>query len=227
MGESPSDVGGGDVLHATAHNDNKAIKLAFIETPLRLCSSHRTRPITNNSGRVFTALSIQNSVANDKHRGKQMKATTPCGRFAAASALLFLFAIPVSAQEDEGGPETWGEDAKYVSITYIQFKSGKREEGMQIIAEHFKTASEKAGLPGPVMAIHFQSGKWDAAFIWDQQGGMADLEWYRSPDEIKWFAALAELNGGVEGAEAIMARWCATIDEAQSEIGHYHTGADE
>ncbi|MCK5326568.1 MAG: hypothetical protein KAJ57_11180 [Woeseiaceae bacterium] len=157
-----------------------------------------------------------------------MKATTLCGRLTAVSALLFLFVAPASAQDDtDGGPETWGEDAKYISMTFIQFKPGKREEGMEIIAEHFKPASENAGLPGPVMAIHFQSGKWDAAFIWDQQGGMADLEWYRSPDEIKWFEALAELNGGVEGAEAVLARWSATVDESQSEIGHYHTGSDE
>ncbi len=44
------------------------------------------------------------------------------------------------------------------------------------------------------MAIHYQTGKRDATSVWEIAGGMADLEWYRLPDDVKWFAALAELN---------------------------------
>jgi hypothetical protein len=55
---------------------------------------------------------------------------------------------------------------------------------------------------------------------------MADLEWYNSPDDVKWMAALAELNGGEEAAKEIMKRWSKTIDEAESHIGHYHTGEE-
>ncbi len=74
---------------------------------------------------------------------------------------------------------------------------------MQIIREHFMVAGEKAGTPGPILAIHYQSGKWDATFVWEMAGGMADLEWYRSPDNIKWFAALAEISGGMDEADEI------------------------
>jgi hypothetical protein len=38
------------------------------------------------------------------------------------------------------------------------------------------------------------SGKWDAMFVWDLEGGLTDLQWFRSADELKWFAALAELQ---------------------------------
>ena len=155
-----------------------------------------------------------------------MKATTICGGIAAASALLFLSVAPAIAQEDEGGPQTWGEDAKYVTVSFIQFKPGRREEGMEIIADYFVPASEKAGTPGPVMVVHFQSGKWDVMSIWELQGGVADLQWYRSPNNIKWFEALAELNGGVEGAEEIMARWSKSVDESERQLGHYHTGEE-
>lgn len=32
---------------------------------------------------------------------------------------------------------------------------------------------------------------------------MKDLEWYNSANDIKWFKALSELEGGVEQAEAV------------------------
>ena len=155
-----------------------------------------------------------------------MKAMKICSAFAAAIALLFLATAPASAQEDEGGPQKWGDDARYVSVGYVQFRPGKREEGMEIIAEYFKPAGEKAGTPGPMFIVHFQSGKWDAIYVWEHEGGMADLEWYRSPNDIKWFAALAELNGGEEGAAEVMKRWHKTLAESETHIGHYHSGEE-
>ena len=155
-----------------------------------------------------------------------MKVTKICSGLAAATALLFLATVPASAQEDDGGPQTWGEDAKYASVGYVQFKPGKREEGMEIIEEYFKPAGEKAGTSGPMFVMHFQSGKWDAMYIWDLEGGLTDLQWFRSPDDIKWYAALAELNGGEEGAADIMKRWSKTIAESETHIGHYHTGEE-
>lgn len=155
-----------------------------------------------------------------------MKAMKICSGFAAATALLFLATVPASAQEDEGGPQNWGDDAKFVSVNFVQFKPGKREEAMEIIAEYFVPATEKAGTPSPMFVVHFQSGKWDAMYVWDLEGGMSDLEWYRSPNNIKWYAALAELNGGEEGAAEIMKRWSKTIDEGETHVGHYHTGEE-
>jgi hypothetical protein len=155
-----------------------------------------------------------------------MKVTSICGRFAAATALLFLITVPASAQDDENGPQTWGDDAKYATVTFVQFKSGKREEAMEMIAEYFRPATEKAGTSPPMFVVHFQSGKWDAMFVWDLEGGLTDLQWFRSADELKWFAALAELNGGEEAAGEIMKRWSKTIDEAETHIGHYHSGEE-
>ena len=118
------------------------------------------------------------------------------GRLLVLSSALAMFAVPASAQDDEGGPQTQGDDSRYVSVTYVNYKPGKRERAFEIIAEHFKPAGEKAGVPGPLGTIHFQTGKWDAMFVWKMEGGMADLEWYRSEEDIKWFEALAEQEGG-------------------------------
>jgi len=131
-----------------------------------------------------------------------------------------------SAQDAEDGAMTQGEDAVYISVTHMKFKPGKRERAMQIVAEHFRPASEAAGLPGAMLAIHYQTGKWDAAWVWVLEGGMADLEWYRSPNNIKWWNALVEREGGEEAAEALMSEFQGSVAESYSEVGHYHTGEE-
>ena len=144
------------------------------------------------------------------------------GRLLVLSSALAMFAVPASAQDDEGGPQTQGDDARYVSVTYVNYKPGKRERAFEIIAEHFKPAGEKAGVPGPLGTIHFQTGKWDAMFVWKMEGGMADLEWYRSEEDIKWYEALAEQEGGEEAAGELIAEYQACIAHAETDVGHYH-----
>ena len=148
------------------------------------------------------------------------------GTLVAASASLLLCAASVQAQEDDSGPVKWGDDARYVRTTVIKFKAGKRERAMEIIAEYFVKATEKAGTPGPLMVIHMQTGRWDLAAVWELEGGTADLEWYRSPDNVKWSEALAEIAGGEEEAGAILKEWSGSIADSMSNIGHYHTGEE-
>ena len=62
------------------------------------------------------------------------------------------------------------------------------------------------------------------AAVWQMEGGMADLEWYRSPNNIKWFEALAELAGGVEEADAILAKYIASVANSETDVGHHHVG---
>lgn len=149
------------------------------------------------------------------------------GKVFAVSAALTMFALPAVAQDDDEGPVTQGDDARYVSATVVKYKAGKRERAFQIIAEHFVPAGEKAGTPGPLGVIHYQTGEWDALFVWDMDGGMADLEWYRSEDDIKWAAALAEQEGSEEAAGALLAEYTSLIHEAQTNVGHYHVEEDD
>lgn len=155
-----------------------------------------------------------------------MKITSMCSKLIVATAALFVFAVPAIAQDDDGGPMTQGDDAKYLRVSYVNFKPGQREMAMAIITDHFMPAGEKAGTNPPMLAIHFQTGKWDAAFIWEMAGGMADLEWYRSPNNIKWWNSLVEREGGVEAAQALMSEWQDSVAEGFSEVGHYHTGEE-
>ena len=145
------------------------------------------------------------------------------GFVAAVISVLFVFSGSAFAQDDDdGGPQTQGDDARYLSITYVDFKPGKRGDAMQIIDEYFVPAAEKAGTAGPILAVHFQTGKWDAAYIWEMAGGMADLEWFTSPDDIKWRAALAEIAGGEEEGAQVWQDYLATVANVQREVGHHH-----
>jgi hypothetical protein len=149
------------------------------------------------------------------------------GKALAVAAAFTMFAVPASAQDDDGGPMTQGDDAKYISVTHIKFKPGKRERAMEIISEHFAKAGAAAGTPPPMLAIHYQTGKWDASYVWHMEGGMADLEWYRSANDVAWWAAMVELAGGEEEAGAIMAERSSTIADAQTEVGHFHAPTDD
>lgn len=143
-------------------------------------------------------------------------------RGVAAIAALVLFSGASFAQDSDDGPVTQGDDARYLSVTHVKFKPGQRESAMQLITEHFKPAGAKAGTPGPIMEIHYQTGKWDAAFVWEMAGGMKDLEWYRSPNDIKWWEALSELEGGADKAEAVWAEYISKVASAVTEVGHHH-----
>ena len=151
-----------------------------------------------------------------------MKTFKLLGKGIVVLAGILVFSMPAVAQDDDEGPVSQGDDAQYLDITYVKFRAGQRESAMQIITEHFMPAGEKSGVPAPMLAIHFQTGKWDAAFIWKMEGGMADLEWYRSPNDVKWFAAMAELEGGVDEAQAVWADYISKVAHAQTEVGHHH-----
>ena len=151
-----------------------------------------------------------------------MKTIENCGKLAAVVSALFLLSTAAFAQDDDGGPQTQGDDARYLSITVVDFKPGMRTEAMQMITDYFVPATEKAGTAGPMLAIHFQTGKWDAAFIWEMAGGMADLEWFTSPDDLKWRAALAEIAGGEDEADEIWASFQSKVASSVTNVGHHH-----
>ena len=156
-----------------------------------------------------------------------MTRTDTIGKLLAVAALMYLSSGASFAQDDDEGSVTQGDDARYLRVTHVSFKPGQRESAMQIIREHFMVAGEKAGTPDPILAIHYQSGKWDATFVWELAGGMADLEWYRSPNNIKWFAALAEISGGTDEAEEILMNYFSKVANSVTEVGHHHVAEAE
>ena len=56
---------------------------------------------------------------------------------------------------------------------------------------------------------------------------MSDLEWVWSPNNVKFRAALAELEGSEEAAQAVMDSYIATIARIVRSVGHRHVSDDE
>jgi hypothetical protein len=151
--------------------------------------------------------------------------------FSIAAALSFalLSSSGVTVAQDSDGAIRFGENstpAVYVRVTFVCYKQGKAGEAYGIIADHFQPAGEAAGLPGPV-AVHFQTGPYDAAFHWRLDNGMSDLEWQRSPRNVKFMAALAEQEGSMEAAQAVFDRYNALIARSVTSVGHRHVAEDE
>ena len=138
-------------------------------------------------------------------------------------AATFLISGSTFAQDNEG-PMKY-ENAEYFYMSYVDFKPGKSERAFTIIREHFEPAGKAAGTPGP-KALHFKTGEWDAAFVWKLENGPADLEWYRSPNDVKWMEALTKQEGGEEAVGKLMKEWSSTIARSSTTFGHWHTPAE-
>lgn len=128
--------------------------------------------------------------------------------------------------EDEGDGTARLENVTIVEVVYINFKPGKRTRAMEIINEYFVPAGEAAGTAGPMLAIHFDTGRFDMAILWELEGGFDDLMWYVSPDDLTWYAALAELAGGEDEAGAIWGEYISYVANAHNEVAHIHNPDD-
>ena len=134
-----------------------------------------------------------------------------------------------SVAQDSDGAIRFGDNsdpAVYVSVTFVSYKQGKAGEAYGIIADHFRPAAEAAGLRGPVI-VHFQTGPYDVAFHWRLENGMSDVEWQRSPDDVKFMAALAAQEGSEEAANAVFDRYNALIARSVTSVGHRHLAEGE
>ena len=56
---------------------------------------------------------------------------------------------------------------------------------------------------------------------------MADLEWFRSPDDVEWMEAMVAQEGSEEAAEAVIASYVATIARTDTVVGHRHIPEEE
>ncbi len=157
-----------------------------------------------------------------------MKKITICS-IAAALSFALLSSSGVTVAQESDGAIRFGENnipAVYISVTFVSYKEGKAGEAYGIIADHFRPAGEAAGLRGPVI-VHFQTGPYDAAFHWRLENGMSDLEWQRSPNNVKFMAALAEQEGSMEAAAAVFDRYNALVARSVTSAGHRHIAEGE
>lgn len=107
--------------------------------------------------------------------------------------------LPAAAAVAQDMEPTKYEGTWYQVIT-VDFKPGMRDRALQHIAENFAPAGMASGT-GPDMILIHHSGDHDMTLVWKMKGGPADLEWDRSPDDVRWAKAMAEQHGGMEGMQ--------------------------
>lgn len=140
----------------------------------------------------------------------------PCNLVAACLAL--GIAAPAVAQETT--PERM-QNVSWHSVSFVKFHPGKRERAMEIVETYFAPAGQDAGLPDPY-GVHFNTGSWDVVYSFPMTGGPNDLTWDRSPEDIKWMAALAQRAGGREAAERLLAEFDTLVAREERHIAHKH-----
>ncbi len=105
-------------------------------------------------------------------------------------------------------------------VVLVDFKSGKTDEAMEIIHNHFVKATEKAGASVPAMESKMQTGEWDLMLIWDMDSP-SEMEWEVSPEGEKFMKALSEQEGSLEKALQLFENYQSLIYKSTSYITTY------
>lgn len=126
---------------------------------------------------------------------------------------LVLFLIPTSSAQD--GVKY--DNPQWKRVVMLDFHAHKKNRAIEIIDTYFKPASEDAGTPGPEVMVDFKTGAWDRMAIWGMDG-IESMNWSVSPENQKWWAALAKRAGGEKEATALYAEYQACIARSSSEL---------
>ena len=142
----------------------------------------------------------------------------------AAAAIASIPTAALADNHDEG--PTIRENARYLNIVLVDIKAGKRGRAEEIIDTYFAKASDAAGTPKPVL-VHLQTGEWDFLTAWTMHDGPVSLTYTATPNGKKWWAAMVELAGGEEQANAIRDEYSSLVARSTSMIGHRHLDGEE
>ena len=137
-----------------------------------------------------------------------------------SKACLLLLAssliLPAFAGAQQMPTATRGPEVDWYTASFNKFKQGQADAAREIIYGHFIKADEAAGR-NPI-PFDFLTGEWDHVVYFPQQGGLSDLEWTIRPIDAQWWAALAELEGGIEQAQALVQRFGEMVERSETHI---------
>ena len=119
---------------------------------------------------------------------------------------LVTLSLPFSAQAAEKEKVSWYE------VSSLKFKSGKTEEALKIIHDHFQKVDKTIGRR--VIPFDFQTGEWDHVVYFPSDPGQMDT----IPSRDVWWKAFAEQEGGREKAQELFQRFWDLVANSKSEI---------
>lgn len=138
--------------------------------------------------------------------------------FATMLALNILGINNISLAQDNLQPKK-NENVQWQRIVLLKFTEGKFDRAKAIIKDYFEKAGEKSQTPGPSLAVNLVTGEWDMMVVWDMKGGIEDLNWELSPDDVKWMKAMNEVAGSADKAKAIQDEFSGLITRSTSYLG--------
>ena len=137
---------------------------------------------------------------------------------ALSAAILGLALAPVSAVAQE--EITKRENVDYYRVVHLNFKPGHNTEAWAIMYTKIGPAVRSMGRQ--FVALDWDSGPWDSSLYIRMDEGYGTLEYAQSPQNAAFMAALAELEGSAEAAQAVMDEWTSHIASSSTAIAHMH-----
>ena len=123
--------------------------------------------------------------------------------------LVLMFAIAAGTWAQNNLKPTKHENVTWHRIVLIKFHQGKVSRAKEIL-KIYGEAGDAAGLKGP-QQYWLITGEYNLMDVWTLEGGPSDLEWSRSPNNIKWRAEMVKKLGSDEAVRILQ-------DEYQSLI---------
>ncbi len=131
-------------------------------------------------------------------------------------AAVVAISLPGAVSAQELPTATKYENATWANALDIQFKPGQRNAALDIVHEHFLPIADTIGWD--VLVLEYQTGEWDARYVFPLADGPVDLEWGVSPTLESWWAAFAESEGGAEAALALFGEYADKVARTRSNI---------
>ena len=129
--------------------------------------------------------------------------------------LACFLAMPLLAQDDMQPKKL--DDPQWRSVVHVKYHAGKMGRAMELIDE-FQKVTEKAGTPKPELVVRMATGEWDLMIVWLMEGGISDMDWDTSPNNIKWRKASNEHFGSAEAAKAAWDEYRSLIQDSSRDI---------
>jgi len=130
------------------------------------------------------------------------------------SCIALIYTPLVTAKD----AKRYDDSVMWKNVVKINFKIGKRSDALKIINEHFRPATKKAKTSPPELLLEMSTGDYDLLVVWHMEGGINDMTWDVSPDNITWRKALNELSGGKDKAQKVIDEYRSYIESAENDI---------
>ncbi|NMM48566.1 hypothetical protein [Marinigracilibium pacificum] len=137
-----------------------------------------------------------------------------------AAFLIICLLIPSKIVAQEEMQQKKLDNVTWKEVVYIDFKPGMMGQALEIIEKYFRKASTMANTSFPDQMIEMRTGPWDMVLVWTMKGGIEDMNWDVSPDNIKWRKALNKIaeEEGKTGDE-VWNNYMSMVARSSSNIG--------